>query len=185
MRQAAAPNSMQCTISSLGSSTSSGSVGESAIHDNSSPEQVLDLSVPAVVAYSHTHLQSNIVKPKVFTDDTVHYDRFGMLATCEPQTVIKALQDKNWKAAMDEEILALQRDDTWLLVPADQAQNIIDCKWVFKVKQRADGNIDHYKARLVANGFKQRYGLDYEDTFGPMVKMTTIHIILPIPVTNG
>jgi hypothetical protein len=86
---------------------------------------------------------------------------------------------------MDEEILALPRNDTWHLVPADLAQNIIDCKWVFKVKQRADGNIDRYKARLVAKGFKQRYGLNYEDTFSHVVKMATIGIILSITVTNG
>jgi hypothetical protein len=125
------------------------------------------------------------VKPKVFTDGTVRYDRLGMLATCEPHTMTEALQDKNWSAAMDEEILALERNDIWHLVLANQAHNIIDYKWVFKVKQRADGNIDHYKARLVTMGFKQSYGLDYEDTFSPVVKMATISIILSIIMTNG
>jgi hypothetical protein len=62
---------------------------------------------------------------------------------------------------------------------------VIDCKWLYKVRQRADGEIDHYKARLIAKGFKQRYGLDYEDTFNPVVKMATIRIIFSIAMTNG
>jgi hypothetical protein len=75
--------------------SSPGSVGETIIRDNSSPEQVLDLSIPATVARPRTHLQSNIVKPKVFTDDIARYDQLGMLATCEPHTVTEALRDKN------------------------------------------------------------------------------------------
>jgi hypothetical protein len=89
-----------------------GSVGDSILRDNLNTEQVLDLYGPATTARPLTRLQSNIVKPKVFTDDTVFYDRLGMLATCEPHTVAEALQDKNWKGAMDEEILALQRNNT-------------------------------------------------------------------------
>jgi len=56
----------------------------------------------------------------------------------------------------------------WMLsikLPPPRGKNIIGCKWVYKVKHKADGSIDKYKARLVAKGYKQRYGIDYEDTF--------------------
>ena len=63
--------------------------------------------------------------------------------------------------------------------------DVIDCKWVYKIKMRSDGKIDRYKARLVAKGFKQRYGIDYEDTFSPVVKAATIWLILSLAVSRG
>jgi hypothetical protein len=86
---------------------------------------------------------------------------------------------------VDEEFPALVKNKTWHLVLAHHAQNLIECKWVYKVKENADGSIDRYKARLVAKGFKQRYGIDYEDTFNPMIKMATIRVILSIVVSRN
>ncbi|XP_073351920.1 uncharacterized mitochondrial protein AtMg00820-like [Aegilops tauschii subsp. strangulata] len=113
----------------------------------------------------------------------VRYGNFS--ATGEPQSLSEALGDANWRCAMDQEYMALQKNQTWHLVPPPPGKNIIDCKWVFRIKRKADGSIDRYKARLVAKGFKQRYGLDYEDTFSPVVKAATIRLVLAIAISRG
>lgn len=80
---------------------------------------------------------------------------------------------------------ALVKNRTWHLVSPSSGHNIIDCKWVYKIKQKAGGSIDRYKAQLVAKGFKQHYGLDYEDTFSPVVKAATTRLIMSLAVSNN
>jgi histone deacetylase 1/2 len=106
-------------------------------------------------------------------------------STSEPYTLTEALGDPNWRKAMEEEYNALIQNKTWHLVPANRNKNLIDCKWVYRIKKKADGSIDRYKARLVEKGFKQRHGLDYEDTFSPVVKIATIRRVLSISVSRG
>jgi hypothetical protein len=99
-----------------------------------------------------TRSQHNIRKPKQFYPGIIRYG--GFCSTGEPETWQEAMSDSWWKDAMEVEYDALRRNNTWRLVPAHEGRNVIDCKWVYKVKRKADGTVDHYKARLVAKGFK-------------------------------
>lgn len=119
-------------------------------------------SSEGVVQCPSTHLQHGIKKPKVYTDSTI---RYGLLTIAgEPCSVEDALADANWRTAMEAEYSALMKNQTWHLVPPQKGRNVIGCKWVYKIKRKADGSLARYKARLVAKGFKQRYSIDYEAT---------------------
>ena len=138
---------------------------------------------PPPVPEPCTRLQKGIRQPQVYTDGTVHYGLFT--STGEPRNIKEALGHTEWKQAMEEEYDALMQNKTWHLVPHSSNKNVIDCKWVYRIKKHADGTIDRYKARLVAKGFKQRYGIDYEDTFNPVVKIATIRNVLALSVSRG
>jgi hypothetical protein len=86
---------------------------------------------------------------------------------------------------MNDAYSALMRNKTWCLVPLQPGHNVIDCKWVYKVEYKADGSVDHYKARLVVKGFKQCLGIDYDDTFSLVVKPATIWLVLSLAVSQG
>jgi hypothetical protein len=120
-----------------------------------------------------TQLKNNVRKPKQRTDDTVTYSVVRS-SISKPTSHVAALKDPLWRQAMDDEFHALLKNDTWHLVPPHAGLNIIDCKLVFKVKQKPDGSVDRYKAHLVAKGFTQQYGVDYGATFSPVVKPTMI-----------
>jgi hypothetical protein len=85
-----------------------------------------------------------------------------------------------WQHAMAEEIAALEWTGTWDLVPCPPRIRPITCKLVYKVKTRSDGSLEHYKARLVARGFQQEHGRDYDETFALVAHMTTIRTLLAV-----
>jgi len=97
-----------------------------------------------------------------------------VLNIVEPSNYKEASQFKEWRAAMNEEMESILRNDTWDLVELPKNKTPIGCKRLFKPKMNADGSIDKLKARLVAKGYSQQEGIDFDDTFAPVAKLNTI-----------
>jgi Reverse transcriptase (RNA-dependent DNA polymerase) len=103
----------------------------------------------------------------------------------EPKVFEIAKLDPKWCKVMDEELHALEKNQTWEIYFLPKTKKPVGCKWVYKIKYRSDGIIEQYKARLLAKGYTKTYGIDYHETFAPVAKMNTVRILLSIAVNNG
>ena len=98
----------------------------------------------------------------------------------EPKTYDEAAGDPLWQQAMNDEIVALERNHTWSLIPLPPGHKAIGCRWVHKIKYNSDGSVERYKARLVAKGYTQVEGIDYTETFSPTATLTTLRCLLTV-----
>ena len=103
----------------------------------------------------------------------------------EPETIEKALKDKYWKEAADSEYQSLIDNETWKLVKLPAGRKPIGCKWIFKTKHTSDGKVERYKARLVAKGYTQKPQEDYDETYSPVIRYSSIRTLLAFAVQNG
>jgi hypothetical protein len=126
-----------------------------------------------------TRSRTGSLKPKTFADYQLHHTT---QSENEPVSYSKAALDPRWREAMKLEYDALMSNGTWTLCSRPPHHNIIRNKWVYKIKCKADGSIERFKARLVAKGFDQLSGIDYTETFSPVIKPSTIRVILVLAV---
>ncbi|RVW23974.1 Retrovirus-related Pol polyprotein from transposon RE1 [Vitis vinifera] len=101
-----------------------------------------------------------------------------------PNTIQEALKISEWKKAVQDEIDALEKNGTWTITDLPVGKRPVGCKWIFTIKYKADGSVERFKARLVARGFTQSYGIDYQETFAPVAKLNTIRILLSLAVNQ-
>ncbi|PKU80641.1 Retrovirus-related Pol polyprotein from transposon TNT 1-94 [Dendrobium catenatum] len=127
-----------------------------------------------------TRLQTGHLKPKSIFN-LLHLTQ----QASDPTSYTQAAKCPNWRNAMSAEFQALQQQGTWTLIPPKSHYNVLGNKWLYKTKLTADGNIARYKARLVAQGFKQEYGFDFFETFSPVAKFQTIRVFLTVSLHNN
>nr|DAD45035.1 TPA_asm: hypothetical protein HUJ06_003265 [Nelumbo nucifera] len=148
-------------------------VDRSSPKPNTIPPSPSSTILPSQPAHQNTHpmitrAKNNIQKPltKMNLSTVLHQS-----SNLEPRTITQALKDPKWRQTMYDEFDALVQNGTWELV--------------FRTKRLPDGSVDKYKARLVTKGFHQCPGVDYHDTFSPIVKPTTICLVLSLAVSRG
>ena len=135
-----------------------------------------------------TRRKAGVHKPRVYHClapflDTSFSQAFFALK--EPRSFKSTSKHPEWLSAMEEEIQALRQNHTWTLVPRPSHKNIVGCRWVFKTKLLPNGSVKRYKVRLVAKGYTQQAGLDFNETFSPIIKPATVGLILSLAITFG
>jgi hypothetical protein len=97
---------------------------------------------------------------------------------------MNSAQSDQWIMAEEEELDSLAKAGTWIVVDRPK-RPVVDSKWVYKIKQQADGSIERYKARLVARGFTQRPGYDFDETFSPVVRYESLRLLFALSAQRG
>lgn len=113
------------------------------------------------------------------------FSDFALFVDSDPINFDDAEKEEKWRLAMKEEIDAINKNQTWDLVELPAGKKCIGVKWIYKTKRNAQGEIEKHKARLVVKGYKQQYGIDYQDVFVPVARLETIRLILALAAQNN
>lgn len=139
-------------------------------------------------------IEGRVRRPPVWMSDYVSGDslseeegmvHLALFAEFDPINYEEAVKSEKWKKAMDAEIEAIERNNTWELIEMPPEGKVIGVKWIYKTKLNEKGEVDKYKARLVAKGYSQQYGIDYAEVFAPVARLDTVRVILSLAARNG
>ena len=100
------------------------------------------------------------------------------------EAALSTPEKAKWLEAMEKEMNSLEKNNVWELVELPSGRKRVGSKWVFKVKTDEDGNVERFKARLVAQGFTQKFGTDYDETFCPVVRQESIRTLIALSVQH-
>jgi len=140
-------------------------------------------SMPSCTSTSHGSSSKAALSTATAAASAVSFNRVVSPPSHEPLVFNDANKYEVWHSAMREEIQALRTNKTWTLVPFHHSMNVVGSRWVYKIKRRSDGSIERYKARLVARGFTQQEGIEYSETFNPVIKQATVRLVFSIAVS--
>ena len=151
--------------------------GECLVDANEDQLEVIE-PLPEMETRRQFRDRATLKRPQRYKDYVCHVtvDTF-------PETFKEAIEREDgaeWQKAMASEIKSLEDNKVWKLCDLPPGRKALPCKWVFRIKRKPDGTVEKYKARLVAKGFKQKKGIDYDQTFSPVARMTTIRALLSV-----
>ncbi|GJS07785.1 RNA-directed DNA polymerase, eukaryota [Tanacetum coccineum] len=116
-------------------------------------------------------------------DKTLSQREYCFIIEEDPRTLSEAMASRDvafWKEAIQSEIDSIMHNNTWELTDLPSGCKALGCKWILKRKMKVDGSIDKYKARLVIQGFRQKEGIDFFDTYAPVARISTIRLLLAL-----
>lgn len=148
---------------------------------NSSGSSMASPSSPRRDSSSTLEKSSDETPPREFRSlgDIYESCQFAFTVS-DPTTYGEAVAKEEWQRAMIEELIAIEKNGTWLMMDLPEGKNAIGLKWVFKTKFGADGSIQKHKAQLVAKGYAHQHGIDFEETFSPVARFETVRIVLAL-----
>lgn len=134
-------------------------------------------------------IEGRVRRPPVWMQDYLSGEGFSeektqnlvmLTMTSDPTTFEEAVKSEKWRASMNNEMEATERNNTWELTDLRSGAKTIGLKWIFKTKLNENGEIEKYKARLVAKGYSQQYGVDYTEVFAPVARWDTIRMVIAL-----
>ncbi|GKE13279.1 ribonuclease H-like domain-containing protein, partial [Tanacetum coccineum] len=131
-----------------------------------------------------TDFINNFYENSKFNSETEEFP-VHTLRSVEITCYEEAILDSNWVDAMDAEIEALNENHTWEITDLPPNRKAIGNKWIYKIKYKSSGDINRYKARIVVKCFNQKEGIDFDETFSLVVKMSTVRCVVALSVTNS
>ena len=104
----------------------------------------------------------------------------SQLISSEPSSYEEAASKQVWVDAIIEEYKSIMKNDVWKVVPRPTGKSVVTSRWLYKIKHATDGSVEKYKSRFVARGFTQKEGINYDETFAPISRYTTIRTIISL-----
>ncbi|GJR08867.1 retrovirus-related pol polyprotein from transposon TNT 1-94 [Tanacetum coccineum] len=150
--------------------------------ENDAEDETLEIDEIVNIKESRNHPLENVIgnlNQRTLRSQAQNQSNFYcFISTIEPKNVNEALGDESWIVAMQEELNQFIANDVWELVPQPKNMTIIGTKWVFRNKLDENGIVSRNKARLVAQGYNQQEGIDYDETYAPVARLESIRILL-------
>ncbi|GJT67484.1 retrovirus-related pol polyprotein from transposon TNT 1-94 [Tanacetum coccineum] len=158
------------------------------VNNNNEEDESIEINETVNIKESKNHpldqVIENLNQRTLRSQAQNHSNFFCFISTIKPKDVKEALKDKSWVVTMQEELNQFVANDVWELVPLPINQSVIGIKWVFRNKLDENNIVSRNKARLVAQGYNQQEGIDYDETYALVARLESIRILLAIACAN-